>query len=328
MKHIDTQKLLDIVFKFKGKRILVLGDVMLDRYLYGTVERISPEAPVPIVKLISEEYRLGGAANVANNIKEMGGEVFLIGSCGNDSEGNTLKEILGKRQIPFFLFEKKDTTVKTRIISKGQQLLRLDKETIEEEFVDIETFKKLISHYQTVVVSDYGKGFVTEKILNILITSEDKRVLIDPKKRNFFKYKNCYLITPNKKETSQWWGREVTEKKEILDAGEYILDASNSKNLLITLGKDGMVVFLEDGSVWKIPAVVHNVFDVTGAGDVVISSLSLAIASGANLLNSSYISNIAAGISVGKPGTATVSVEEIINSLNKNSNYLTIDRWK
>ncbi len=319
MKHL-FERATELIKGFKGQEVLVIGDVMLDTYQYAEVERISPEAPVPVAKIVEEEHRLGGAANVANNIRELGGSVFLIGSCGEDSSGERLKALLKERGINFKLFKKSITTTKTRIISQGQHLLRIDREDTEEEEIDFEEVKSIIKSFETIIVSDYAKGFITKKLLDVILDFDDKKVLIDPKFRNFSVYKRPFVITPNKKEASLWWGKKIRSEKDLISAGRFILDLTGSTNLIITLGKDGMAVFSEDGSVWKISAFVHNVFDVTGAGDVVISILGISLTCGADILEASFLANIGAGISVGKLGTSVVSCDELLKHL-KNCPY-------
>lgn len=325
---LKKEKLFEIIERFKGSKVLVVGDVILDRYQYGVVERISPEAPVPVVKIENEEYRLGGAANVANNLKELGADVFLIGSCGEDSFGEVLRSLLKKREIPCFLFKKCMTTVKTRIISQGQHLLRIDREDVGEENLDLKKISSLIKDFEVIIISDYAKGFVSGSLLRLFLDwseSNHTKILIDPKERNFSFYKGFFLVTPNKKEASNWWGKKIETLDDVIKAGSWIKSNYFIKNLVITLGKDGMVLFSEDGKMWKIKAMAQNVYDVTGAGDVVVSILGLSLSCGASVLESAFLANLGAGISVGKLGTATVSSKEILNLLEKDSYPLEVE---
>ncbi len=325
---LKRERLSEVIEKLKGNSVLVVGDIILDRYQYGVVERISPEAPVPVVKIEKEEYRLGGAANVANNLKELGGDVFLIGSCGEDNFGEVLKSLLKERGISCFLFKKSMTTVKTRIISQGQHLLRIDREDVEEENLDLNKIRSFLKDFKTTIISDYAKGFVSASLLELFLdwsNSNQRKVLIDPKERNFPFYKDFFLVTPNRREASNWWGKKIETLEEIIEAGNWIKKNYFIKNLLITLGKDGMVLFSEDRKVWKIKTMAQNVYDVTGAGDVVISILGLSLSCGASILESAFLANLGAGISVGKLGTAIVSSKEMLNLLEKGSYPLEVE---
>ncbi len=335
MKQIPNKhslpSLIEKIKKISSVPIAVIGDVMLDHYIYGKVERVSPEAPVPILNIEYEKYIPGGAANVVNNLHSLGASGYLIGIVGKDREANILKELLKKRGIDFNLIEQDDfiTITKTRLIAKNQQLLRMDKEKFffKKPHKLKNVLTNILGNYKVIVVSDYGKGTISKGILEILRNSNSK-ILIDPKKRNYNFYKDCYLITPNKKESEELSGIEINTEKDILKAGYKIINKTNTKNLLITLGSKGMVLFENQGQkITHLPAMARNVFDVTGAGDTVIATIALGLAKGLSLLESSIFANICAGVVVSKVGTSVPTWEELEPSNGKWNKYLKIESW-
>lgn len=317
--------------KFKESKILIIGDVILDHFIFGEVERISPEAPVPVVEVKREYYMIGGSGNVALNIKKMGGNVFLISSIGKDANGKILKKLLKNEKIDNFLIERNlPTILKTRIIARTQQLVRIDREkimTLNKKEVD--RIKRIISEkmeeFDCVVVSDYGKGFITGEIMDFL-KKFDKKIIVDPKPDHFSFYKNVFCITPNQTEAHLGIGKiKVNDFKEILETGIEIVKKLNCKNLIITLGKNGMLVFLNGKKIYHIPSVAKDVYDVTGAGDTVCGIFSLCISVNGDVLKSAIISNFAAGIVVGKIGTATTDQKEFIDFFEKNCDNFYIE---
>ncbi|MCS7181053.1 MAG: PfkB family carbohydrate kinase, partial [bacterium] len=295
--------------KFSSKNILVVGDLILDHYILGEVERISPEAPVPVVEVKNEKFSLGGAGNTSLNIKHMGGDVFLITGIGKDKNGKILKKIIKKEKINSFLLERNlPTIIKTRVIVKNQQVLRIDKEKTEElKKFEEEKIKKVISKeidkIECIVVSDYGKGFLTENIINFLKTLK-KKIIVDPKPEHFKFYKNVFCITPNKNEASLGIGKiDVKGLNDIIKIGVEIINFLKCKNLIITLGKDGMLVFKNKFEIYHIPSIAKDVYDVTGAGDTVCGIFSLYLSVSNDILESAVVANFAAGIVVGKLGT-------------------------
>ncbi len=330
--HTHLDELLENIKNNKGKRILIVGDIILDHYLYGNVERISPEAPVPIVRIEAEEYKLGGAANVANNIISLGGIVLLVGIVGDGQEGNILKRLLGEKGIENVLIEIKEVPVieKTRIIAQSQHLLRIDREDDSKDLSPHlkEVVREFCYESSCVVVSDYGKGSVGKSILDVLENCPSK-VLIDPKMRNYINYKGPFLITPNKKEAEEMSGIKIVDKESIIKAGFKIIKNTRASNLLITLGGKGMVLFEDSGNrVVHLPAMARKVYDVTGAGDTVLSGIALGLSKGASLLDCCIFANICAGIVVGKMGTSTPLWGEIIEDGKKWSSYFKIEVWK
>ena len=328
-----------IIKKFEKVKIGVIGDVMLDKYIWGQVKRISPEAPVPVVEILKEDYSLGGAGNVAKNIKSLGGNVVLCGCKGNDENGKILSELLEKWEIENYLFERDSypTITKTRIIAKTQQLLRVDRER-RLPFSDIQDVKRLIKEKffscDGFIISDYGKGFITGEIIKFLQKFAEKNkkiIVVDPKVEHFLFYKKVTCLTPNKYEASAgMYSKEVNSIGETIELGKKIIKKLKCENLMITLGKDGMVVFEKSGNGYHIPAVAKEVYDVTGAGDTVVSSLTLSLATGIDILSASIISNFAAGVVVGKLGTASLTREELKDIFKKNykSQFIEIFKWK
>lgn len=314
--------------KFKDKKILVIGDIILDRYIFGKVMRISPEAPVPVVDVYEEQYRLGGAANVANNIIALGGKVYLCGIIGKGSAGKIVRDLLAERRIEQdFIFEDmRRTTVKTRIIGGNQQIVRFDIEDrkrlegkAKEIFLSI--IKNGLNNFDAVIVSDYKKGVVSEELFRILVNQKKKNgifVAVDPKIGHFRLYKQVSLITPNIAEASHGAEVEIKDEKTLTKAGFNLLKKLACDSILITRGEEGMSLFEKQNSdinVTHLPTVAKKVFDVTGAGDTVIATITLAHVAGASLADAAKIANVAAGIVVGKIGTATASKEEIIKVL-------------
>lgn len=315
------QRLLKILENFKNKKILVIGDIMLDKYIWGDVSRISPEAPVQVVNVLRETYEAGGAANVANNISALSGRAFMIGIAGNDEAKDILLEELKEKNIDIngiFLDKDKPTTQKVRIIGKSQQLLRVDYENkehvhkgIEEQLIKFLNTK--IKDVDVVVISDYAKGVITREISNNLIQiskNNNKPVIVDPKPKHRDFYSNVALITPNNAEACEMTNIEDGSDGTILEAGSKLLKYLNT-NVLITRGEKGMSLFEKDGNVTNIPAKAREVYNLIGAGDTVVATAALAIASGADFKEAAVLANIAAGIKVGKIGTASVSIEEI-----------------
>jgi rfaE bifunctional protein kinase chain/domain len=313
-------RLISYLNKINGQEILVVGDIMLDHYQWGHVERISPEAPVPVVSVYKETYLLGGAGNVARNIKSLGGEPMLITLIANDRAGEKIKELLIKEKINahFVTSSNRPTTIKTRILAQNQQIVRIDHENTQKlESIEVEEFNKQIKKLSLgkyVVVSDYGKGFIGEHTFKRL---KNKKVVLDPKTGNADIYKNLFIITPNKKETEELSRLKIQNKEKIIVAGRFLMEKKQLKNLLITLGPEGMILFQNDGLIFHIPTCAQKVYDVTGAGDTVIAMLALCLTCGIDLLHACCLANYAAGIVVGQVGTATTTQQELIQTIQK-----------
>lgn len=332
--RIDTNKLEKIIKNFTGKKILIIGDLMLDEYLLGKTTRISPEAPVPIVEVERANYVPGGAANAANNVNILGDQTILVGVVGEDENGQKLVKILkqlGIKTSGIFKTRERPTTLKSRIVSQGQHLVRIDKESrelipkgVEKKLLDF--IKKTISRIDIVLISDYAKGVVTpilsQAIIN-LAKDADKQVLIDPKGEDYSKYYGCYMITPNLKELETVLKIQVKDLKSLLQAAKMLLTHVNSETILVTLGADGMALVEKSGKYTAIPSANVKVVDISGAGDTAIATFALSLTAGANFYEAMLISTYACSVTIGKMGTATASRNELIKAikeveLNKN----------
>jgi D-beta-D-heptose 7-phosphate kinase/D-beta-D-heptose 1-phosphate adenosyltransferase len=320
MKTTDFQKMKKIVQKFKKKRVLVLGDLMLDKYIWGSVIRISPEAPVPVVEAYKDTSCLGGAGNVCQSLKSLGAYPLLVGIVGNDSEGEWIKKnVPDSRGI--FVDESRPTTLKTRIIAHHQHVVRVDKERkgplakrIEEQILNFVQEEK----YDGVILSDYNKGVLTKSLTSKVLSFAQNRkipVFVDPKFENFFLFTPVTLITPNHHETARIVHHECDTDSRVESAGKEILSRIMTPFLIIKRGEQGMSVFEKGKKAIHIPTVAKEVYDITGAGDTVIATAALALLSGSSILEAAVLANTAAGIVVGKIGTASVTSEELVASL-------------
>ncbi|MBI3319316.1 MAG: D-glycero-beta-D-manno-heptose-7-phosphate kinase [Candidatus Omnitrophica bacterium] len=301
---------------------MVIGDLMLDEFVWGKVHRISPEAPVPVVWVQSESIMPGGAANVANNIRALGGNVQLVGVVGMDRWGAMLLEELARREINtdgVIRESARPTTVKTRVIAHHQQVVRVDRE--QPAPPSASTITRLTRWIATrldavdaVVIEDYGKGVVTRALLAEIVPvarSRRKIVTVDPKEEHFDLYQGVTALTPNRSEAGAALGRDLDTEAGMLEAGQELLRRLQCQALLITLGEDGMCLFEQAGRRTRIPTVAQEVFDVAGAGDTVIATFTLALASGASMPEAAALANHAAGIVVGKLGVAVATPEEL-----------------
>jgi len=305
---------------------------MVDEYLWGNVDRISPEAPVQVVSVKEENYTLGGSGNVVNNLIALGAKVSLAGVIGSDRYGHLLLATLNELGINTDgVVEEPErlTTRKTRIISGNQQVLRIDRETkkdISGQTLDLilNYIESVISDVDLVLISDYGKGLITKSLLSSLtaVVKKHKKISVaDPKGRDFLKYSGVSLLTPNKKEAALASGIEIIDESTLIKAGNRILETVKIEKLLITCGKDGMVLFEHNKKPYYISAQARQVFDVSGAGDTVIAVLGLVVASGASFAKAATIANTAAGIVVSKVGTSTVSKNELLSALTPGCDY-------
>jgi rfaE bifunctional protein kinase chain/domain len=305
--------------KLSEVRLLVVGDVMLDRYWFGEVSRISPEAPVPVVKVERSEERLGGAANVARNASSLGAFSGLLSVVGDDDAGRTLARLLEEGQIAAGLHidPEIDTTVKLRVIGRQQQLLRIDFETLPSHEVllaKLADFEQRVVQADVVILSDYGKGGLTHIAEMIRIArAHDKPVLVDPKGDEWGKYAGATVITPNRSELREVVGRWSSEEELAAKAGR-LRGELGLEALLVTRSEEGMTLFADDG-IHHQPARAREVFDVSGAGDTVIATLAVMLAAGADWSEAIRVANVAAGIVVGKLGTAVVTREELAAAL-------------
>jgi len=321
MTGIEYEKMREIVLNFKNKKVLVLGDIMLDKYIWGNVARISPEAPVPVVEVNNDTSCLGGAGNVASSLEKLGAFPLLVGVVGNDPESQWIKKnVPNSRGI--FVDKSRPTTVKTRIIAHHQQVVRVDFEKkgpisspLEEKIFNF--IQK--EEYDGILISDYNKGTLTKSLLKKSLSFAKKNnipVFVDPKFENFFLFSPVTLLTPNHHEAARIVQRECMTHAQVENAGKKILTRILAPYLIIKRGEQGMSVFEIGKKVLHIPTVAKEVYDITGAGDTVIATAALGLLSGGTIEEAAILANAAAGIVVGKIGTATVTTKELLASLN------------
>jgi D-beta-D-heptose 7-phosphate kinase/D-beta-D-heptose 1-phosphate adenosyltransferase len=319
---VQNNELLPFIAKFPDTRIMVIGDLMVDEYIWGNVSRVSPEAPVPVVSVTSESLRLGGAGNVVNNIHTLGGKVLLAGIVGNDEMGRKVIHDLHKMGLEtkgVIVEPERVTTVKTRIIAQHQQVVRYDREItrpIHPENIQqiLSLLEGGINELDAVLVSDYGKGVICEPLMERVrsLTQRAGKILtVDPKVKNFPFFREVTIITPNHYEAAEATGRWIMSEEDLMTVGRTLLQRLQVQSVLITRGEKGMTLFQHNGEVIHIPTMAKEVYDVTGAGDTVISVLTLAMAGGATAKEAAILSNIAAGIVVGEIGTATIKASEL-----------------
>jgi rfaE bifunctional protein kinase chain/domain len=307
----------------RGRRVLVVGDVMLDEFVWGRVSRISPEAPVPVVEVTGQSFHLGGAGNVAANVRSLGASAVLAGVVGRDAAGERVREALAAAGIESHLVElgrDRPTTVKTRIVAHGQQVVRADREEAADvpagvEATLVERLRREISSCGAVVVSDYQKGVVTSSLLRRVLPLARRHgipVLVDPKVRHFRLYRGATVVTPNQLETELATGLRLRGPAELLAAGRRVLSLLGCRAVLVTRGEHGMSLFERGRPPLHVPAAAREVFDVTGAGDTVIATMALALAAGASVPEAAVLANCAAGVVVGKVGTAQATPDEVL----------------
>jgi D-beta-D-heptose 7-phosphate kinase / D-beta-D-heptose 1-phosphate adenosyltransferase len=311
---------------FSKVNVLIVGDVMIDRFWWGSVNRISPEAPVPVVNLKATTLAPGGAANVAANISGLGANPFLVGITGDDAEAKLLPAILSTHNISneyLVSSPSRPTTVKTRIIAHNQQIVRIDQESkgflniVDEENV-WGKISGLLDKIGVIVISDYGKGLLTDKLIARLITygkDNNKYVLVDPKGKDYSKYAGATILTPNRFEAAQVLGLDDSEQINVEEAGEKLISKLKLDSLLITQGEEGMTLFQKKSKSIHLPALARQVYDVTGAGDTVIGCLSVAFGKNYSFEKAANLANLAAGLVVEQLGTTAISIE----MLNKSS---------
>ncbi len=323
-----NENLLNVVKRFHKARILVIGDIMVDHFVYGTVDRISPEAPVPVVQVKSEKLMPGGAANVVNNVSKLGAKVYVAGVVGNDYNGNILKRMVDKETVNsegILTLDNFQTIIKTRVIAHNQQIVRFDKEN-NGKFSGgvykalISGIKKIADDIDAVIISDYGKGLIEKKFFSTVVNflrEKGKFISLDPKVENFKFYKNISILTPNINEAFGGSGIKIKDEKTLIKASKMIFKKVKSDYLLITRGESGMSLFYPDNKSEYLKARAKDVYDVTGAGDTVISTLTVAKSVGAGIFEACYIANAAASIAVSQLGTYAVGVEELMKVLSE-----------
>lgn len=320
------EKLTAIVRQFKDKTVVVVGDLILDQFVRGSVERLSPEAPVPVILVGKDENRLGGAGNVAANVRALGGRPVPIGVVGHDASGEKIQsemERLGISTGGLLMDMGLPTTTKTRIIAGHQQVCRVDRErpfTMSEEMYNKAAifFRSQLKVADAVVVSDYGKGFISARLLSAILSAAEKAgkiVAVDPKNLDYSAYGPSTVLTPNKREAEHASGVAIRDEKSLRQAAEVILKKAGARHLLVTRGEEGMSLFSENGFHRHIPTFAREVYDVTGAGDTAIAALTLSLCAGADPESAAVLANYAAGVVVGKLGTACVFPGELVHAM-------------
>jgi len=304
-----------------SRKILVIGDIMLDRYVRGDVNRISPEAPVPVLRVTQESSLLGGAANVANNLVSMGIETHVMALIGNDSGGSHLTELMEERGIDTELLDAsplRSTTIKTRIVAGQQQIVRVDRENVQPMSSGVaqqllQKLENLWSNYDACILSDYGKGTLSPEFLDGLRSlqkASPRIVAVDPKHRNFSRYRGFSISTPNRMEAETALSLDLNSKELLLSKGQQLRETLELEALLITLGSQGMVLFTDQAPLW-VDTEAREVFDVTGAGDTVISILTTGLCLGLDYARAAKLANYGAGLVVAKLGAATLTRKDL-----------------
>jgi D-glycero-beta-D-manno-heptose-7-phosphate kinase len=328
MVNPSIKRLSTLKSHFKGLKIAVVGDMMLDCYFWGEVKRISPEAPVPVVEVGNEFYRFGGAANVALNILKLGGIPFPVGVIGYDNYGTIFKSLVTEAGISeegVIIDEERPTTAKTRVIADSQHVVRIDKESKDylskkNQSKVIEYVEKNIKNFDGIILQDYNKGVLTTSLIERIIQLANRNkvlITVDPKFNNFFHYKNVTVFKPNRKEAEDVLGIKIRTEEDIETAGKIILEKINAKYVLLTLGEDGIAVFEKGKGPQKMETKARKVADVSGAGDTVISTLTMALSAGADILEASYLANYAGGIVCGEVGIIPIELDKLFDTVNE-----------
>ncbi|MEA1985967.1 MAG: D-glycero-beta-D-manno-heptose-7-phosphate kinase [Candidatus Marinimicrobia bacterium] len=323
-----NNEITNITMKFKKLHILVIGDLMLDVYQSGRVKRISPEAPVPIVEIKNSFERLGGAGNVCLNITSLNAKCSSIGIIGKDPTGEKIKSLMSENNINYehiIINSNRPTTTKTRIIANDQQVVRIDNENISpidnsEENEILHNVKKTINKIDAIILQDYNKGLLTEKLIHELIklaNENSKPIFVDPKFDNFFSYKNVFLFKPNKKETEKILGFKFDGIDSIKKGAEIIKEKLQCKNVLITLGEEGMLLLTNDGEFYTIPTQAKQVHDVSGAGDTVISAMAVFYSAEYSLKESTIMANVSAGKVCESFGVVPIKFDDLQDEINR-----------
>jgi len=336
MVDFTEPRLRELFQRFRHKKIAVVGDLMLDRYFWGSVARISPEAPVPVVEIESESARLGGAANVANNIKSLGAEPIPIGVIGDDNSGKLLKEIIqesGFTQIGIIVDNGRPTTVKTRVIAHSQHVVRIDREVkadispeVQEKILTV--IRQNIHDFDAIIIQDYNKGVVVKNLIKEIIklaTERNVAITVDPKFNNFFEYHNVTVFKPNRKETEDALGIRISDDISVESAMRTLMERLHCQNVLLTRGEKGMTLLEQDGSISHVPTKARKVADVSGAGDTVISTLTVALASGASIKEAASLANFAGGVVCGEVGIVPIDRAALFKAVLFDSTFNKMD---
>lgn len=332
MVSFSAERLQSLFRAFVGKRIGVVGDLMVDRYYWGSVARISPEAPVPVVEVDSESTRLGGAANVANNIASLAGIPLMIGVVGEDDAGKILRGMIreaGYSTDGVVTDRSRPTTLKTRVIAHHQHVVRIDQEVKRDVSADtqgkiLDVLRKEIAGLDAILLEDYNKGVMVKSLIGEIVAlarKYGKIIAVDPKFNNFFDYKRVTVFKPNRRETEEALGVKLYNQESIEQAGKELLQRLEAENVLLTLGEQGMSLIEGDGEITHVPTAARKVADVSGAGDTVISTLTMALASGAGIREASTLANFAGGIVCGEVGIVPIDKQILLQTVLKSINH-------
>jgi D-glycero-beta-D-manno-heptose-7-phosphate kinase len=324
---IEKKRLTKIISHFKDLKILVIGDLMLDQYIWCSVDRISPEAPVPIASIRHETFVLGGAANVVNNLLALGVSVELVGLLGNDIASERIKQQLAEKKVQshnILIDTERKTTTKTRIISDDHQLLRLDSEDDRDIHISFENellkrTEQIMQAVDGIILSDYAKGLLTKSAITKIVRlakKYNKKVFVDPTAKTFDRYRDVYLIKPNKKEAEVFLNEKIPDHQDKrIKISKRLKKKIRSDHIIMTLGKDGMILFTSEQGYWHLPAQTLEVYDVSGAGDTTMATIAASMLSGATLYEAGLLGNLSAGIVIAKIGTAVCTDEELLDKI-------------
>ena len=328
MTNISEERLTQLKNSFNGLKIAIVGDMMLDCYFRGEVKRISPEAPVPVLEVDNEFYRFGGAANVALNILKLGGIPYPIGVIGNDNDGRIFLSLAEESKINLsglIIDENRPTTAKTRVIAHNQHVIRIDKESksylstkVEEKLINF--IEGSINDLDGIILQDYNKGVLTPTLIEKIISVANKKnilITVDPKFNNFFLFKNVTVIKPNRKEAEDVLGMKLRSEEDITIAGTKILEKTSATNVVLTLSEEGIAVFEKNKPEKRMPTKAQIVADVSGAGDTVISTLTMALAAKADIMEASYLANYAGGIVCEEVGIIPIEQDKLFDTVRK-----------
>lgn len=324
----NLNKILSLEKNFQNKKIAVVGDVMLDCYFQGEVKRISPEAPVPVVEVENEFFRFGGAANVAYNLITLGAVPYLFGVIGNDRDGEDFLKLMDEVGIDknsIVISNERPTTAKTRVIADSQHVVRIDKENKSDISQKIEDelfakFNSVLDNLDAIILQDYNKGVLTESLIHKVIEAANKAgkiIMVDPKFKNFFAFENVTVFKPNRKETSDALGMLIENENDLISAGEQLLAKLNSKYVLITLSEEGIALFEKDKPLKRVETKARRVADVSGAGDTVISTMTMALCAGADISEAAYLANFAGGLVCEEVGIVPIDREKLFDAVER-----------
>ncbi|MDH4069538.1 MAG: D-glycero-beta-D-manno-heptose-7-phosphate kinase [Ignavibacteria bacterium] len=324
---LTVQQVRDLEQRFSGKQIAIVGDLMIDRYFWGNVTRVSPEAPVPVVDVTSESARLGGAANVAHNIRSLGGEPLLVGLIGDDHAGTVLTGLMkeqGLSHAGIITDETRRTTAKARVIAHDQHVVRIDYETkapcgARAEDAMISAVAERIGSLDAIILEDYNKGVMTRRVIREVVEAAKKHdvpVTVDPKFDNFLEYRDVTVFKPNRRETEEVLGGRLETMNDILTAGGKMLADLKAQSVLLTRGPDGMSLFESNGQVTHFGTTASRVKDVSGAGDTVIATLTMGLVAGLTIAQASELANYAGGVVVGSVGIVPISLEGLVDAVD------------